>query len=421
MSGLSRSLEEARREHQRVCREIEFEHPRFARMAGIGEPIPLSRLKRAVLGAREALLLFRSLPHELLLLIVTPTRQETLRIDLSSASLEAEVAAILYHLSPLRAEGYQPLGHAWPLYRKLFAPLGNRLEKVDRLFIVADGSLCRIPFEILPQTAADPWSLGFGACRHLGERFEIVYSESATLLDSASSSGRDWGGPYVGFGAVSGRIDCAGRADAGARTSSLPHTRDEILSARTRFPRPTSVALLGETATCAAYHAHAPSAALLHLATHAWFDAEHPEYSGLALAPEADSAGREQSGHLQAHAIQDQALDARLVVLSACDSARGEHSASEGVLGLTRSFRIAGAESVLATLWPVEDSAARLFMQHFFQVLGDPSDRTPAEALLHARRRMLHPAAAELAENPMLSAYTHPAHWGGFVLVGTGR
>ncbi len=91
-----------------------------------------------------------------------------------------------------------------------------------------------------------------------------------------------------------------------------------------------------------------------------------------------------------------------LVVLSACDSARGELQAGEGTFGLMRALRTAGAQCVLGAVWPVDDTIAREFMTLFYQSWVDSGD---------ARR------AFKDTQQTMRATYRLPLLWGGFVLV----
>jgi CHAT domain-containing protein len=172
----------------------------------------------------------------------------------------------------------------------------------------------------------------------------------------------------------------------------------------------------------------APGKRILHLATHGIF-AKSPCYgagthwsssplsrSGLALAgasaPPAAVSGED--GILTAEEIT--ALDLRSVewaVLSACDTGVGEVRTGEGVLGLRRSLLVAGTRTIIMSLWQVEDSIAREWMEHAYRARlsnGEPTAgamRAAEIALLTARRR-----AGES---------THPFYWAGFVAVGDWR
>ncbi len=98
-------------------------------------------------------------------------------------------------------------------------------------------------------------------------------------------------------------------------------------------------------------------------------------------------------------------LSADLVILSACETGRGERVPGEGLIGLTRAWQVAGARSVVASLWPVEDEGTRRLMVAFHRhvLAGVPKD----EALLRAMQ-----ASASKRKTQ------HPYLWAGFLLTG---
>jgi CHAT domain-containing protein len=97
-------------------------------------------------------------------------------------------------------------------------------------------------------------------------------------------------------------------------------------------------------------------------------------------------------------------------VLSACDTGLGPISASEGVLGLRRAFQIAGARTVIMSLWPVEDEAARQWMRALYEAKFQRGMST-ADAVRHAQVTMLNARRTR-------GQSTHPRHWAPFVAAG---
>jgi CHAT domain-containing protein len=94
-------------------------------------------------------------------------------------------------------------------------------------------------------------------------------------------------------------------------------------------------------------------------------------------------------------------------VLSACNTSSGELHDGEGVLGLQRAFRVAGARSVIMTLWPVDDDVTRQFMHELYaQRLGGHA--TTADAVWNSSRKLL-------VERRAAGKSTHPWYWAGFV------
>jgi CHAT domain-containing protein len=142
---------------------------------------------------------------------------------------------------------------------------------------------------------------------------------------------------------------------------------------------------------------------IVHFATHGLLNSEHPELSGLVLSL-VDEQGKEQNGFLGLEDIYRLNLRADLVVLSACETGLGKEIQGEGLVGIARGFMYAGASSVVASLWKVDDLATAEFMKVFYQ--GMLKDK-------------LRPGAAlRRAQIAMSKRRTSPYFWAGFVLQG---
>jgi CHAT domain-containing protein len=159
----------------------------------------------------------------------------------------------------------------------------------------------------------------------------------------------------------------------------LPSALKEARDAVRLFPGATL--LTGGDATAGNLMKQIARADLLHFAAHAITDPWTPSLSGLLVAPEEGMEGR--VDFLTAARIRRSRLKARLVTLSACETAGGRLSAREGPVSLARAFLEAGAGAVLASRWPVDDDCTRFLMGHLYALLGEGI--TPAAALAAAR------------------------------------
>ena len=164
---------------------------------------------------------------------------------------------------------------------------------------------------------------------------------------------------------------------------------------------------------------------ILHIATHGFFnsptsDKRAPfgmeernssnllEGSGLLLAGAQNTINGEflegENGILTAHEAMNIALDhTELVVLSACETGLGNIQNGEGVYGLQRSFQVAGAKSVIMSLWTVDDSATQEMMTNFYTFWLSGKEKHVAFKLAQMEVREHHP---------------HPYYWGSFIMVG---
>src|SRR5262249_37478527 len=152
----------------------------------------------------------------------------------------------------------------------------------------------------------------------------------------------------------------------------------------------------------------ASRARIIHFATHGVLNDASPMYSYLALA----QGDKNEDGLLEAWELMQLDLRADLVVLSACETARGHASAGEGMIGVGWGMFVAGAPATVVSQWKVESASTRELMLGFHRGLMAPSRKPPpkAEALRHAALKLLEGEETN-----------HPFYWAGFVLVGDGR
>ena len=145
------------------------------------------------------------------------------------------------------------------------------------------------------------------------------------------------------------------------------------------------------------------SAKIIHLATHGSASAGFLAFTSSFPIPKSGVAETE---HILIfpNEIETLNISPALVVLSSCDSGRGQVKA-EGVIGMARAFLSAGAHSVLVSLWRVPDESANVFMQYFYQFLvnGLPS----FQALQRSMQCMR-----------CFHKYSHFVHWSGFHIIG---
>jgi CHAT domain-containing protein len=183
-----------------------------------------------------------------------------------------------------------------------------------------------------------------------------------------------------------------------SQASGLPSLRyaDEEASSVTRLfnARP----LLTGRATRAEFLKRASRYDVLHIAAHAELNASNPLFSRIHLASD-----REENGAIEVREIYGMDLKANLVVLSACETQLGARSKGDDIVGLNRAFIYAGASSVIASLWTVDDEATSLLMKTFY--IGLKRGKSKAAAL----------QAAQIATR---RKYPHPYYWAAFVLTG---
>ena len=179
---------------------------------------------------------------------------------------------------------------------------------------------------------------------------------------------------------------------------------DEVRIAEAAFDKKESTVLLGTSATEAAFKAASLSEyRVIHLAVHGFADSTFPDRAALVLLSDPHAG---EDGFLQASEIAQLRFDADLVVLSACDTAVGPLQGQEGIANLSKAFLMAGARTVVSTLWQVDDSSSLFLMKRFYAHLA--ANQSAAAALTAAKRDMLRTFGHK----------TVPYQWAGFTIEG---
>jgi CHAT domain-containing protein len=311
-----------------------------------------------------------------MILLVTRTKIASSTSRIPADDLNARISLLRDLVS--RPESERWTAPAAALAGILLTPVAERLSTLRKLYIVPDGALNYVPYAILP--------LG-------SDGRPLVGSIAVAQLPAASwlRAGAPRPPPADGLLAI---------APASAH---LRHATEEVRAAAELWPA-NSMTLVGRQATESAVTKAAGGFGVLHFATHGTFDRLNPLFSALQLEP-ADGA----DGRLEVHEIIRMRLNVGLVTLSACETALGTGYFSDvpsggEFIGLTGAFLVAGARSVLATLWRIDDAATVQFMREYYRrVRTEGKSRALASTQRHLQS---------------IGLYAHPYYWAAFVLIG---
>jgi CHAT domain-containing protein/tetratricopeptide (TPR) repeat protein len=267
------------------------------------------------------------------------------------------------------------------LYDQLIAPLhlpGEQgLGSYKHLVVVPHGVLHYLPFQAL-----------FDGEAYLLENYEISYLPGASFLRFCVGNGSDRMQPLQ----TNKRLTAIGNSSQ----ERLPYTVEEALAIASLWD---GQALVEEQATLEAFRRLAPKSVAIHLAAHGDFRPDNPLFSGLALA----------DGWLTTLDIFNMRLNASLVTLSACQTGRSVVGGGDELLGLMRSFLAAGAATLVATLWAVEDRSTAQLMSSFYGRLA--GGETKGAALRRAQLELMDGRSSQ-------QDFSHPYFWAPFSLVG---
>ncbi len=396
-----------------LARELQRASPADARERGLGEPTTVAAL-RARLAPGEGLLAWLVGEDRSLVFAVTRERLVTREVPWGEGELAARVRTLNERLRREGAGDWSALAAA---LADTLLPEPAALAGVRAWHVVPDGALGVLPLEVLrPRDAR-------GERQLLVERASIAVLEAPSSLPPLAARPAATGpAGLVAFGdpATAAPVAGAGAIPGGA----LPYARREVEAIAALWPG--ARVHVGADATESRFLAALGSARVLHVAAHGFVDDHHPDASGLVLAADTLARGRT-DGLAQAWEVARRRGRPELVVLSACESGGGRWLRGEGLLGLARAFRLAGARQVLASLWKVDDAATADFMLRFHRHLRAGLDAR--EALARTKRESIAgPAPASAPSSPRgvgvesrRANAAHPSAWAAFVLRGAPR
>ncbi len=348
-----------------------------------------------------------------LLAVVLPTPTGARVVDLGDAETILQAvrdwrSAVLEHEAAIEQ---------WAeLERKLWTPVLKVLpQPVRRVWVIPDGELARLPWQLFESTA--------------GPSVGLVDSlrDLAIVLRVSERPG----GNAIVLGAPS-----YGQGPDGSRTyADLPGTLEEIdqVAGLARTSGMDVVTLTGNDATKSRLIKATDSPRVLHIATHGFFAGPRRTVTGLSRGPDvlgaavsallSDATPLLEAGLALAGAndpanpdgvvtaeelLATTLMNTELVTLSACETARGTEIVGEGVIGLRSAVIAAGARSLLMSLWKIPDDATRLLMGDFYRGLW-VDGLSKAAALRRAQATVRSHKAG---------VYSAPYYWAGWVLAG---
>lgn len=369
------ALHELARSHEAAIQTILRQFQQRSDGAALdGEVLDLAALQPE-LGDEAALVEYFAIDDNLLAFVVTGDALAMVDLNCTEADVQTALQQFHFQLGAVRHAGALLQRHLPLLLQRIQRPLAQLYDHLlrpaqqmigaRRLVVAPYQQLHYIPFHAL----------------HDGERYvietrEVSVTPSATLLqrclDTPASPLRS--------------ALLVGRPDEYA-----PRVADEVAAIAPLFAQ--SISLVGDDATRTQLQHHAPSADILHIACHGRFRSDNPFFSALHLA----------DGWMivsDAYALR---LNCALVALSACETGLSALAPGDDLVGLARGFLLAGAPSLLVSLWMVDDAATAELMTYFYRILL--TGVRPAAALREAQLILL-------------STHPHPFFWAPFMLIG---
>ena len=367
-------------------------------------PLRLEEIQR-ILPAHAQLAVYAVAEQQLLIWLVTHDTMTARRVPVSTEQLRHEVSAYLAELRASRSSGSEKLNQqAASLYNRLIKPLAEHLDSNRVLCIIPDDVLHFLPFSALvkPETG-----------HFLIEDYSVTVNPSASVLAytlKLASDKKPCGQELF--------LGLSNPDSSRQRLLGLPslEAADQEINYATAFYSSRRV-LSHKQASESALARQMGDAQIIHLATHTLINTQSPLLSSILLADEADGKPANEiigpsvfDGQFRAYEICQQKLQqTRLVILSSCNSSlTATHS--EALSSLAQAFFVAGAPSVIASLWEVDDGSTAKIMEAFHRQ-HHTEQGSFSLALRQAQCSFIHQADSQ---------HRHPYYWAAFLLTGDG-
>jgi CHAT domain-containing protein/Tfp pilus assembly protein PilF len=410
---LFRNLESVENDYSNFIQILRMENPEYALLV-YPEPDELEKIQTSLQDDKTAIIeYFLGQDHSFVFLI--EKNRFSMHRLVQSSDLQARVSDYLKLVSVKDQNGEFRASKAGKrLFKDLIGPFENNIKGISKLIVIPDGKLCYLPYEALILSNSQNQD------QFLIETFRISYAPSASswmMLSQRKKAEKPvkdflaFADPEFSFGKSSQKEIDADQIlrefylEQGFDFSPLHYSGREVKYVSKLFKRKSREVYTRRNAKEERLkNLPLENYQIIHFATHGFIDEQVPHRSALILTLDEDPA---EDGFFQAREVFNLRLNSRLVVLSACQTGRGKLEKGEGVIGLYRSFLFAGAQTVLMSLWNINDKATAKFMEYFYKDLTQGLSK--GKALQRAKIKMLN------------SEYSHPFYWAAFVLNGEDR
>ncbi|MCU1267466.1 MAG: Tetratricopeptide 2 repeat protein [Acidobacteria bacterium] len=406
-------LSQMRPDYEATQATLYLTHPELRLHHGDTPLLTREEMGALVPDADTAILEYAVLDQKCLLFVLTrqPGNSE---VDLQAYTIPINIRDLTAQIQEFQArlarQSFDYKEPARALYDLLLQPARAQIGGRQKLIIVPEDALWGLPFQALVSSTG----------KHLQEDYAISYVPSLSVLREMTRHAEQVRAAPAGRRSLLALGNPALKRETiatvrlvkrDAQLAPLPAAEKEVAALRALYGPAQSLVATREQAREGLFKTEAGRYRILHLATHGIANNARPMYSALVLSQMGDA---NEDGLLEAWEIAQLHLNADLVVLSACETARGRVGEGEGMIGLSWAFFLAGAPTTVVSQWSVDSkSTAKLMVEFHRQLLGtnvQPHHRTKAEALRQAALKLLQSAPTR-----------HPFFWAGFIVVGASQ
>lgn len=337
--------------------------------------------------------------------LVVSNKEERL-IAMNSEALEQNITLLGEDQATL--EIVAPLYHS--LYQQLWAPVAS-LVTTEEVIIIPSGILFNLSFETLTHTQISNFR---DMAKHsLLSQHAISYNYSLLLINKDRKS-INYHNNFVAFAPEFSPKMKQEYQVAISDSNALDKTYLTLL------PQPFSAAIadeyskvfkgnlyLNDRSTKQLFTANAKEHKIIHIATHAESNNLSPELSRLVFAKNTGDSTLLADNYLYTYEIYNENLSSNLAILTACETGKPTFQSGEGMISLAHAFNYAGSESILTSLWKIDEKSSTDIVRFFYKNLEEGMHKDIA--LQRAKLQYL-----SVAEGRTLA----PQYWAGLVLIG---
>jgi CHAT domain-containing protein len=370
---VSEELARIQQQYAELLIEIKLNNPDYNSLISV-QPAEMSSVQER-LGSSEVLLEYWTGNSNSIIWVIRKSKINAIILPQGANEIDKYVENFRNAIESLSPETKQLArqGYDW-----LWLPISSLIKEGELVGIIPHGVLHLLPFQALMDARG----------RYLVENNPIFYTPSATIYYQNTQK------PTVGGDKLLAMA--LGEMNIGM-FSALPGTQKEVEGIKKIWPDIKTATEAQSTEGLV--KSNSSGYQYIHLATHGVFNEDQPVYSFLLFAP-----SDQDDGQLTVNEVFSLSLNAKVVVLSACQTGLGKVNAGDEMVGLSRAFIYAGSRSVLASLWSVADEPTAALMVGFYTYLKDHSLN---EALC-------------MAEKDVMKHWPEPLYWAPFILVGNG-
>lgn len=300
------------------------------------------------------------------------------------------------------------------LLNKLYASLWQPLEsfiKTKKVIIIPDGELFNLSFEMLSNKQLSSYEEF--STNSLLSKYIISYNYSLFLIDKENKN-LGFKNNFIAFVPEFNdkmkqdyQLKIEDSIDIDKTYLTLlpqPFTKDLAKKSSQMFK---GESFLNEKSTEHIFKNTAKEHKIIHIGTHAESNNLSPELSRLVFAKSTDTTGINEDGYLYTYEIYNINLASNLAILTACETGKPTYQAGEGMISLAHAFNYAGSESILTSLWKVDEQSSAEIISHFYKYIKKGMDKD--EALQQAKLDYLKTAKGRTMS---------PQYWAGLVIMG---